>query len=594
MKRFAMFRTLLVAAVSASTVCLCRSENLDTDFFRGQPVVANEVLFRFASGTPGDEINHALSQIPLQGDGYRLPAPLINYGRVLQHGPQWYVTEAKSPRPIRTALNDVLHAAPPGTIIVEPDYILTSANSIGQGPFAENAADLAYLGPLTSTIVAVLDTGVLPNHKRIAATLWHPALNFCTSIEGRWIQTLAFPLANYGFDASKAVPPLESVPLNDTISDPNYFAPRDETGHGTHCASLVADFSEAPNPAFSIVPCKIAGKDGRSSARRIINALQFASDVGARVVCLSWGGSAKSEALYAAMDFARSKGILIVCSSGNGHEDSDMFPRFPASYSEDTRVQRYGWPSGSVLLQGLDNLLCVASTTRSDNAAAPRSLAQTSNYGSNTVELAAEGERQVVADHSDPGKMVLFSGTSAAAAKVAGALGYLLAKNPGFYAGSLSPDAQAHKLKWALLNCAKPDPQLELFVLTGGVLDTTAVASGTIPLGPRIQPHVMPGSIHVSLGEGKDVRVVLEPSNGFSGTVRYTASVIALPGTSPSGIPGLTVSLSTAFHHPSARVVMNVKADSGMPKGMYAVKVTAHPSSERASDATTLLKISVH
>lgn len=111
--------------------------------------------------------------------------------------------------------------------------------------------------------------------------------------------------------------------------------PLTKNGHGNHVLGVVA---AARNELGStgvayrakIMPLRVFDDDGNSSTRRVANAVRFAVDNGAQVINLSVGGIASND-VDLAIRHALNHDVLIVASSGNSAES---VPSFPASASK--------------------------------------------------------------------------------------------------------------------------------------------------------------------------------------------------------------------------------------------------------------------
>ena len=163
--------------------------------------------------------------------------------------------------------------------------------------------------------------------------------------------------------------------------------PRDDDGHGTHVAGTIGAVGNnltgvtGVNWDVSIIPVRVLGPDG-GTVETVTNGFAYAAAQGARVVNASLGGSGESEAMKAAIDAAAGTTLFVV-AAGNASSDNDFFPTYPCSYSS-------------------PNLVCVAATDETDT------LAEFSNYGSDSVDLAAPGTE---VESTWPGFTTIFSET---------------------------------------------------------------------------------------------------------------------------------------------------------------------------------------
>lgn len=116
---------------------------------------------------------------------------------------------------------------------------------------------------------------------------------------------------------------------------------------------------------------KFLDANGSGYLSDAIECIQYVVDmkrrgINIRVTNNSWGGGGYSQALYDAIRHLRDNDILFVAAAGNSSSDNDTKPFYPASYA-------------------IENIISVAATDHNDN------LASFSNYGANSVHVAAPG-----------------------------------------------------------------------------------------------------------------------------------------------------------------------------------------------------------
>lgn len=140
----------------------------------------------------------------------------------------------------------------------------------------------------SGAVVAVLDTGVDPNHAWFANRL---------------------------------------VPGQSFVGDP--LDSSDGHGHGTHVAGIVSQ----TNPAARIMPIRVMDATGHGTDQQISAGIVWAVDNGASVINLSLGGPGRSFALDTAVEYARSRNVVVVAAAGNmGEKDSPVM--YPAAYDQ--------------------------------------------------------------------------------------------------------------------------------------------------------------------------------------------------------------------------------------------------------------------
>lgn len=125
--------------------------------------------------------------------------------------------------------------------------------------------------------------------------------------------------------------------------------PRDDNGHGTHVAGIVA--AEMNNskgvvgvaPKVTVMPVKVCNSKGECLDSDVADGIVWAVDHGARIVSLSLGGESayvlEDATQYAVFD----KGALCIASAGN---DGNSNPNYPAAYKWVIGVGAVG-PSGN-------------------------------------------------------------------------------------------------------------------------------------------------------------------------------------------------------------------------------------------------------
>ncbi|MBM4164442.1 MAG: hypothetical protein FJ222_08380, partial [Lentisphaerae bacterium] len=311
----------------------------------------------------------------------------------------------------------------------DPDFgSLWGLNNTGQdGGVADADIDGAEAWDVATgnrdVIVAVIDTGVDYNHADLAANMWvNPGEIPNNSVDddgNGYVDDV------YGYDFE----------LND--SDP-----MDSDGHGTHCAGTIGAVGNnavgvaGVNWTARIMALKVFDDAGTgASDASIVEAIEYAWRMGARVSNNSYGGIGFSQTMYDAIRVAGENDHLYVAGAGNNGTDNDALPFYPASFD-------------------LDNIVSVAATDRRD------AMAGFSCYGATTVDLGAPG---VDILSTAPGNAYqLMSGTSMACPHVAGAATLILSVD-----GRLNYTA----VKAALLGNVDPIPALDGRCVSGGRLN---------------------------------------------------------------------------------------------------------------------------
>jgi subtilisin family serine protease len=271
-------------------------------------------------------------------------------------------------------------------------------------------------------IVAVVDTGVRYTHEDLAVNMWRNVGETPNGLDD---------------DGNGYADDLHGVSFVDGTGDP-----MDDNGHGTHVAGTIA--AEGHNGRgvvgvawrAQIMALKFLDGVGEGYTSDAVIAIDYARANGASVVNASFAGPS-SLALRDAIVRARAAGMIIVAAAGNDALNNDIYPTYPANYA-------------------IDNVVSVAATTRTD------ALAGFSNYGAQTVDLAAPGHEIYSAYHSADNAYTFMSGTSMAAPHVAGAVALVRAQ--------FTNDTHQQTIE-RLLKSVDPVPALAGSSVTGGRLN---------------------------------------------------------------------------------------------------------------------------
>ncbi|GBD11130.1 Thermophilic serine proteinase [bacterium HR23] len=251
----------------------------------------------------------------------------------------------------------------------------------------------------TSTVVAVVDTGIDFNHPDLSANMWrNPGET---------------PGNNTDDDGNGYVDDVYGVNCIGTA--PNNTPPLDDNNHGTHVAGTIGAVGNNATGTVGVMwrvglmALKFLDATGTGTTADAIECIQYAvaqraSGTPVRVLNNSWGGGGFSNALRDAIIAARNQGMLFIAAAGNANNDNDASPHYPCNYD-------------------VDNIICVAASDRNDNKAS------FSNFGNLSVDLAAPGVS--IFSTVRNGGYSSMSGTSMATPHVSGVAGLLFTQFPG-------------------------------------------------------------------------------------------------------------------------------------------------------------------
>jgi subtilisin family serine protease len=273
---------------------------------------------------------------------------------------------------------------------------------------AQNGFKIAGAG-----IVAVIDTGVDPNHPVLYPELLQ-GYDFTRNQPGasEWLDVTGMQ-SGYTDTGIQNQQPAYVQQSTAAVLDQSTAAVLDGSpyvafGHGTMTSGLV----HLVAPKAKILPLKAFSANGTGYLSNIIAALYYAVQNKANVVNMSFDLSSSSPALSRVVSYANKANVVLVAAAGNEDTNAKVFPAAMNGY-----------------------VVGIASTTDWD------SRSSFSNYGSADVWIAAPGE-YVISTYPG-GTYASESGTSLSSPLVAGTVSlFLSAKSQSFNqsqaAGALS------------------------------------------------------------------------------------------------------------------------------------------------------------
>jgi subtilisin family serine protease/peptidoglycan hydrolase-like protein with peptidoglycan-binding domain len=336
-----------------------------------------------------------------------------------------------------------------------------------------------------NTVVAVVDTGVDVNHPDLTGNMFVNEKELPNGLDddgNGYVDDIC------GWDFAN--------------NDNGTFDSQMQDVHGTHVAGIIAAklnnsgmTGVAPN--IKILPLKfISGSTGYTSDA--IDAIEYATSMGASIVNCSWGGSDYNQALKDAMS---SSNAIFICAAGNSARNVDANFVYPACFD-------------------MPNIISVAAFDNNGEIAA------FSNYGSK-VHVAAPGVNIL---STLPGnKYGFMSGTSMAAPFVSGTAALVK---------SFDSSIVASDVKSRILNNVTKVQNFTGKVSTSGRLDAQAALLNSIPSGDVILTPVPTPTASIEPKSKKSEPIYDTSLSGNNKTVKpiINSPNLFIDGTISSGI----------------------------------------------------------
>ncbi|HXB20893.1 MAG TPA: S8 family serine peptidase [Candidatus Solibacter sp.] len=283
-------------------------------------------------------------------------------------------------------------------VTVPSNYVMQPATRIIR--WGDALQDTGFTGTGT---VAVIDTGVDPNHRALVSALV-PGYDFTRNKAGAseladLKPSVAASLSQSTesiLDSNRVAQLSNSTLAILTQSTESILDGSPEAfGHGTMTAGLVHLIA----PGAKIMPLKAFNADGTSDTYNILRAIYYAVDHGSNIISMSFEMAEPSPGLNGAIDYAVDHGVIVIAAAGN---DGKQVAVFPAA---------------------TEGVIGIGSTSNADQRSA------FSNFGSPDVIFAAPGEGVIT---TYPGNLYAAGwGTSFSAPIVAGASALVIQQSPG-------------------------------------------------------------------------------------------------------------------------------------------------------------------
>jgi len=294
----------------------------------------------------------------------------------------------------------------PGIEFAEPNYILrvqapteVIIDEHDQWALERIAAPSAWSefgADPNKPLLAIVDTGITPDHPDLAENVWENPGEIGLDGEG-----LDKRINGIDDDANGLVDDWQGW---DFVNNDNQ--PLDDQMHGTAVSSVAAAEDNGIGiagvcPWCQLLGVKVLDSLGSGTLDAGAEGIIYAADMGARVINLSLGAGTGTQTLADAVTYAWNAGAVVVAAAGNNGLKT-LF--YPAAYPE---------------------AMAIASTDVNDYHSC------FSNYSPDFISVSAPGDVVIVADITNQETGYgFYSGTSLSAPHVTGLAGLLLSQDP--------------------------------------------------------------------------------------------------------------------------------------------------------------------
>jgi len=456
-----LFRIFLIVCLFAVTLCMGASP-----LFAGDDYVPGEIIVRYKADVSGSAVARSLSE--------KGATRLGSLNKLNIH----FVA-----LPRETGVEDALdtYRKDPNVLYAEPNYRVhalstfpnernldefkqqwglnnTGPSGPAIGPSGLKGTDNADINApeawdiqtgSSSTVIAVLDTGMDLNHEDLSAHLWTNSGE--TASNSKDDDGNGYVDDKNGWDF---------VNNDNDPDDDNVRSGSSVNSHGTHISGIIGAVSDnlkgvgGINWNVKLMILKVLDQNGEGTVSNIISAIQYAVDKGVNIMNASWGLTSFSQSLYDEIKSAGESGALIVTAAGNTSS-----VEYPARFN-------------------LDNIISVTATGLSD---------ELTDFGTGTkaatdvedVDLGAPGHLiySTIIMNDGPSNESYYwkDGTSQATAFVTGVAGLLLSEDSTLTAA---------KIKTRILKSVDSVSDLASVTVSGGRLDAFEALSSQVVIVP--------------------------------------------------------------------------------------------------------------
>ena len=201
----------------------------------------------------------------------------------------------------------------------------------------------------------------------------------------------------------------------DANGQPDYYGwdfvnqdndPYDDYGHGTIISSFIYETLQDQNVSFQILPIKAFDANGQGNYFDILCGFKYAlNNKDVNIINMSFGWYWEEYQIFSRYMYESQEQVVITASAGNDMLNTDVNPHYPSVYP-------------------YENLVASAAL---GSAFGGINLAEFSNFGPETVDLAGPGED--IPFYLDPNEFITVSGTSFANAYISAHAGVTFDEN---------------------------------------------------------------------------------------------------------------------------------------------------------------------
>lgn len=291
----------------------------------------------------------------------------------------WIFASDRNPRSGGITIEEKVLGAKEDSDLEGVDFNL-NINRIGRGLLSSfgpedirSAMQKRVLGNQNVTI-AVLDTGVDYNYFGFTTSFLYNNQNTCNDN----------PLQDYyGWDF---------------VNEDN--DPFDDYGHGTIVTSIIYDKLQEQNVNFQILPIKVFDNKGKGNLFDLLCGFKYAvNNPDVNIINMSFGWYGTNYELLNKFIMQSQQNVLITASAGNDKMDTDLNAHYPSVFDSENILS-------IAALQGERD----GDISSFGGTMLGTGLAQFSNFGTITVDIAAKGEN--IPFYIDDDNYIPVSGTS--------------------------------------------------------------------------------------------------------------------------------------------------------------------------------------